>query len=76
MSFNMNTTDGFLAARADWKAKGCPSDHPYLTTELPEPGPVVPLIGGITTEMVAAAGAMGFRQASDANVRELVRRGR
>jgi hypothetical protein len=47
----------FINLRADWKAQGCPADHAYLTTELTS-GPIVPLVAGITTEMVEAASAM------------------
>jgi hypothetical protein len=50
-------TDTFTNLRADWKAQGCPADHAYLTMELPS-SPIVPLVAGITTEMVAAASAM------------------
>ena len=63
--------DHFTALRADWKAQGCPSEHPYLSLELPTP--IVPLIEGITPEMVAAASAMGFRAQSDANIRAMFR---
>lgn len=55
--FDLTTFEGFTAARADWKAAGCPADHPYLTAELPK-AEIVPLVAGITTEMVAAATAM------------------
>lgn len=55
--FDLTTPAGFSAARADWKAAGCPADHPYLTTELPS-SPIVPLVAGITTGMVATAAAM------------------
>lgn len=55
--FDLTTPDGFFAARAAWKAAGCPADHPYLTAEMPK-AEIVPLVAGITTEMVAAAAAM------------------
>lgn len=51
------TTDLFTTLRAEWKAAGCPADHPYLTMELPS-SPIVPLVGGITPEMVELASAM------------------
>jgi hypothetical protein len=57
MNVDLTTVEGFTAARAAWKAAGCPSDHPYLTAEMPK-AEIVPLVGGITTEMVAAAAAM------------------
>lgn len=50
--------DIFTTLRAEWKAAGCPSEHPYLRMELPVAGPIVPLIDGITSEMVAAASTM------------------
>lgn len=68
------TTDNFLELRASWKAAGCPSDHPYFTQEIPS-GPVTPLVGGITTEMVEASRAM-YAGVSEANVAVMVRRGR
>lgn len=50
--------DDFITLRADWVAAGRPSVHPYWDLELPAPGPVVPLVAGITPEMVVAAKAM------------------
>lgn len=50
-------TDTFSALRADWKAQGCPADHAYVTMELPS-SPIVPLVAGITTEMVEVAATM------------------
>ena len=50
--------DDFTTLRNEWKAAGCPSDHTYLRLELPAPGPVVPLVAGITPEMVVAAKAI------------------
>lgn len=55
--FDLTTTEGFTAARTDWKAAGCPANHPYLTTALPK-AEIVPLVAGITTAMVVAASAM------------------
>ena len=55
--FDLSTTEGFTAARAAWKAAGCPADHPYLTAELPK-AEITPLVAGITVEMVAQAAAM------------------
>lgn len=55
--FDLTTTEGFTAARADWKAAGCPANHPYLTTAMPK-AEIVPLVAGITTEMVDQAAAM------------------
>ncbi len=57
MTATLATIEDFTAARADWKAAGCPSNHPYLTAELPK-AEIVPLVDGITVEMVAAAAAM------------------
>lgn len=54
--------DDFTTLRAAWKAAGCPSDHPYLTMELPAPSPIVPLIEGITPEMVAASMTFKFQE--------------
>ena len=53
-----STMDEFTRLRADWVAAGRPTDHPYWDLELPAPGPVVPLVDGITPEMVAAAKVM------------------
>lgn len=55
--FDLTTNEGFTAARAAWKAAGCPANHPYLTTTMPK-ADIRPLVAGITTEMVAAAKAM------------------
>ena len=46
--------DEFTTLRAAWKFAGSPSEHPYLAIELPKT-PIVPLIEGITPEMVAQA---------------------
>jgi hypothetical protein len=51
------TNESFTAARADWKAAGCPADHPYLTATMPK-AEIVPLVAGITTGMIAQAAAM------------------
>ena len=52
----------FSILRAEWKAAGCPSDHPYLTMELPAPGPIEPLVPGITPERVASAREFKFEE--------------
>ena len=57
MNVDLTTSEGFTAARAAWKAAGCPSDHPYLTTAIPS-APIEPLVPGFTAEMVAQASAM------------------
>lgn len=51
--------DTFTTLRAEWKAAGCPIEHPYLTMELPV-SPIVPLIEGITPEMVTSAKTFKF----------------
>lgn len=54
-NLDMSTTsepqpvDEFLASRADWYAKDCPSDHPYaeqlrLSQSAPRPVFVAPLV--------------------------------
>ena len=58
MNVDLTTTEGFTAARAAWKAAGCPANHPYLTAELPAASPVEPLVMGITAEMVELAGKL------------------
>lgn len=56
-SVDLTTEDGFTAARAAWKAAGCPADHPYLKATLPK-AEIVPLVTGITANMVTQAAAM------------------
>ena len=75
----MNTTTAnwdslsFLEKRAAWKLAGCPSDHPYLTEELPAPAKVTPLVAGISAEMVEASQAM-YAGVSAANVAAYLQR--
>lgn len=63
METNQPTTvDQFLALRADWKAKGEPADHEYLTdvvdAMVERTLPVEPLVAGITAEMVKASASL------------------
>lgn len=78
MAHDLSTIDGFLAARADWKAQGCPTDHPYITAERVQPSVQAPLAVDVTPDQWALvqAQAAASRAQSDANVRAMMRRGR
>ena len=72
MSFDLNTTEGFTAARADWKAAGCPADHPYLTGEMTK-AKITPLVISATEAQWSAvkAAAPVMRAISARNIAAL-----
>lgn len=74
MNVDLSTAEGFTAARTAWKAAGCPSDHPYLTAELPK-AEIVPLAISVTPAQWAAvkAAAPIFDAMSKANIRAMTR---
>lgn len=74
MTVNLNTAEGFIAARTAWKAAGCPANHPYLTAELPK-AEIVPMAIEVTDAQWAAvkAAAPIFDAMSKANIRALTR---
>lgn len=74
MNVDLTTTEGFMAARAAWKAAGCPADHPYLTAEMPVATMVRPLAFEVTEAQWAAveAAAPIMRAQSDANIQAML----
>lgn len=74
MNVDLTTLEGFSAARASWKAAGCPTDHPYLTAELPKED-YRPLAIEVTDTQWATVQAIApiLRAMSDANIKALGR---
>lgn len=77
MNVDLTTPEGFTAARAAWKAAGCPADHPYLTAEMPQ-AEVRPLVISVTDTQWSAVQAARpiMRAISDANVAAMMAVGR
>ena len=77
MNVDLTTTEGFTAARAAWKAAGCPADHPYLTAEMPK-AEYRPMAIEVTDAQWAAvqAAAPIMQAQSDANIRAMLAVGR
>lgn len=68
VNVDLTTAEGFAAARADWKAAGCPADHPYLTAEMPISTMVRPLAISVTdAEWSAVRAAAPIMQAMSAS---------
>jgi hypothetical protein len=56
VNVDLTTTEGFAAARAAWKAAGCPADHPYLTADMPK-AEITPLAISVTDAQWSAVKA-------------------
>jgi len=73
VNVDLTTPEGFNAARAAWKAAGCPADHPYLTAEMPTSTMVRPLAISVTDAEWSAvkAAAPVMREMSARNIASL-----